>query len=329
MAAPMVKRSSLIINNIFSNYIRKNISKCKRSISFSRVNGGENTSQTHFGYENIPEDEKEERVYKVFENVATKYDLMNDAMSAGIHRLWKDYFISKMAPTPGTQLVDVAGGTGDIAFRFLNYVRNEDSESYNNQDRQSDVETPPELRSISESDEISESGESKTEKAKSFVTICDINQAMLDVGKSKAENLGFSSETCFIQGNAENLPLESNKYDVYTIAYGIRNCTHIDKVLQEAYRVLKPGGRFMCLEFSHVTNPLIQQLYDSYSFQVIPVMGQVLAQDWKSYQYLVESIRQFPKQEEFVEMIRNAGFKMAKYENITFGVTAIHSGFKI
>ncbi|ESO95311.1 hypothetical protein LOTGIDRAFT_178337 [Lottia gigantea] len=246
--------------------------------------------QTHFGYQTVPEDEKEEKVYEVFENVASKYDLMNDAMSAGVHRLWKDHFIHRMAPVKGTSLIDVAGGTGDIAFRFLNSIN---------------------------------------QQIKPLVTVCDINQAMLDVGKSRSESLGYLSDVNFIKGNAECLPIENDQFDVFTIAYGIRNCTHIDKVIQEAYRVLKPGGRFMCLEFSDVKNPIIRQLYDSYSFQVIPVMGQVLASDWKSYQYLVESIRQFPNQEDFKQMIKEAGFKMVKYENLTFGVSAIHSGFKL
>jgi len=260
--------------------------------------------KTHFGFETVTEKEKEEKVYEVFHNVAQKYDLMNDVMSCGIHRLWKDHFIGRMAPVPGTRLIDVAGGTGDIAFRFIDYIRNQSS-----------------LQQVSPS----------VSPRQSHVTVCDINQAMLDVGKQKAAARGLdkTGSMSWVLGNAEELPVEDESYDVYTVAFGIRNMTHIDTVLSEAYRVLRPGGRFMCLEFSEVTNPLLRRAYDAYSFQVLPVMGQVVAGDWKSYQYLVESIRQFPVQEDFKEMIEDANFCNVTYENLLFGVAAIHSGFKL
>uniref|UniRef100_A0A8D2I0W2 2-methoxy-6-polyprenyl-1,4-benzoquinol methylase, mitochondrial n=1 Tax=Urocitellus parryii TaxID=9999 RepID=A0A8D2I0W2_UROPR len=203
--------------------------------------------ETHFGFETVSEEEKGGKVYQVFESVAKKYDVMNDMMSLGIHRVWKDLLLRKMHPLPGTQLLDVAGGTG----------------------------------------------------------------------------------LAWVLGDAEELPFDDDKFDVYTIAFGIRNVTHIDQALQEAHRVLKPGGRFLCLEFSQVNNPLISRLYDLYSFQVIPVLGEVVAGDWKSYQYLVESIRKFPSQEEFKEMIEDAGFQKVTYESLTSGIVAIHSGFKL
>uniref|UniRef100_A0A8D2B1I6 2-methoxy-6-polyprenyl-1,4-benzoquinol methylase, mitochondrial n=1 Tax=Sciurus vulgaris TaxID=55149 RepID=A0A8D2B1I6_SCIVU len=204
-------------------------------------------TETHFGFETVSEEEKGGKVYQVFESVAKKYDVMNDMMSLGIHRVWKDLLLRKMHPLPGTQLLDVAGGTG----------------------------------------------------------------------------------LAWVLGDAEELPFDDDKFDVYTIAFGIRNVTHIDRALQEAHRVLKPGGRFLCLEFSQVNNPLISRLYDLYSFQVIPVLGEVVAGDWKSYQYLVESIRKFPSQEAFKEMIEDAGFQKVTYESLTSGIVAIHSGFKL
>ncbi|XP_063628410.1 2-methoxy-6-polyprenyl-1,4-benzoquinol methylase, mitochondrial isoform X2 [Cydia splendana] len=266
-----------------------------------KVNESEKSKQTHFGFETVDEKEKWKKVHNVFETVAEKYDVMNDAMSLGIHRLWKDIFMQRLAPTHGTKLLDVAGGTGDITFRYINYLKN--------------LGPAPEGR-------------------RSAVTVCDINQAMLDVGKLRAQKLGYTAESCgvdidWVCGDAEKLPHADDSYTAYTIAFGIRNCTHIDKVLEEAYRVLAPGGRFMCLEFSHLPNETLQWAYDQYSFQVIPVLGQLIAGQWKPYQYLVESIRQFPNQEKFKSMIEDAGFRQVTYENLTFGVTAIHSGFKI
>ncbi|XP_063989249.1 2-methoxy-6-polyprenyl-1,4-benzoquinol methylase, mitochondrial [Diachasmimorpha longicaudata] len=254
---------------------------------------------THFGFETVKESEKEKKVHTVFEEVASSYDKMNDAMSLGIHRIWKDIFIQELAPTHGSKLLDMAGGTGDITFRYLHYLDNR--------------KNPKGL--------------------KSHVTVSDINQNMLDVGKSRAERQGYTSEKgydiAWVQADAEQLPFDDESYAAYTIAFGIRNCTRIDKVIEEAYRVLQPGGRFMCLEFSHLTNNTLQWAYDQYSFQMIPVMGMLLAGKWQPYQYLVESIRRFPKQEDFKGMIEDAGFRHVTYRNLTFGVVAIHSGFKI
>ncbi|XP_026198567.1 2-methoxy-6-polyprenyl-1,4-benzoquinol methylase, mitochondrial [Anabas testudineus] len=277
---------------------------------------------THFGYETVSEAEKAKRVYKVFENVAQKYDVMNDAMSLGIHRLWKDKLLHAMHPQPGARLLDVAGGTGDIAFRFLDYIRFQ-------QDRQKRRATrsmqTPSWQDIS----INYSTEDDNEPRESSAVVCDINKEMLKVGKQKAESMGVSSGLSWVVGDAEELPFDDDQFDIYTIAFGIRNVTHIDQALQEALRVLKPGGRFMCLEFSKVTNPVLARLYDAYSFQMIPVLGEVIAGDWKSYQYLVESIRKFPDQEEFKHMIEDTGFYCVHYHNFTGGVVALHSGFKL
>lgn len=251
--------------------------------------------QTHFGFKSVREDVKKEKVLDVFHSVADKYDLMNDAMSWGVHRVWKDYFMSQLDPGPGTKLLDVAGGTGDIAFRFLDKVG----------------------RNLAEDEEGAN------------VVVCDINKSMLQVGESRALSLGYHSGISWVEGDAQCLPFPDSSFDCYTIAFGIRNVVRVEEALSEAYRVLKPGGRFMCLEFSAVTTPGLDSLYDLYSFQVIPPMGKVLTGDWDSYQYLVESIRQFPDQETFADMIRTAGFRFVGYENLTFGVAAIHSGFKL
>ncbi|KAK7811827.1 hypothetical protein U0070_016899 [Myodes glareolus] len=271
-------------------------------------------AETHFGFETVSEEEKGGKVYQVFESVAKKYDLMNDMMSLGIHRAWKDLLIRKMHPLPGTQLLDVAGGTGDIAFRFLRYVQAQHQRKQRRQLRAQQNLSWEEIAKKYQNEEDPLGG--------SLVTVCDINREMLKVGKQKAVDQGHRAD-------AEELPFDDDKFDVYTIAFGIRNVTHIDRALQEAHRVLKPGGRFLCLEFSQVNDPLISRLYDLYSFQVIPVIGEVIAGDWKSYQYLVESIRKFPNQEEFKEMIEDAGFQKVTYESLTTGIVAIHSGFKL
>ncbi|KAH8368374.1 hypothetical protein KR084_010465 [Drosophila pseudotakahashii] len=267
--------------------------------------GAESTSgseqTTHFGFQTVRESEKEQKVHEVFEQVANSYDMMNDAMSLGIHRVWKDVFVERLGPTHGMRLLDMAGGTGDISFRYLRYLANQPN---------------PQQRG-------------------SHVTVSDINQHMLDVGEERAKRLGLTTDqlaNCTVAwqcADAEKLPFQDESFSAYTIAFGIRNCTHVDKVLAEAYRVLQPGGRFMCLEFSHLTNETMQWLYDQYSFQVIPPMGQLLAGQWQAYQYLVESIRRFPKQEQFKRMIEQAGFDQVSYENLTFGVVSIHSGFKL
>ncbi|EYC37719.1 hypothetical protein Y032_0770g2216 [Ancylostoma ceylanicum] len=243
---------------------------------------------THFGNEQVDEAEKEKRVHHVFANVANKYDMMNDAMSLGIHRLWKDYYVGGLPLGPNSKVIDVAGGTGDIAFRLQKRI-----------------------------------------SAGGKVTVVDINQNMLDVGQERAKNdpQVDTSKLEWVCANAEQLPFEENSFDAYTISFGIRNCTHVDQVVREAFRVLKPGGLLAVLEFSAI-NPLLRPLYDAYSFNVIPVMGQVLAGDYDSYKYLVESIRKFPNQEDFAAMIRFTGFDMVRYENLTFGICAIHRGTK-
>ncbi|XP_032899553.1 2-methoxy-6-polyprenyl-1,4-benzoquinol methylase, mitochondrial [Amblyraja radiata] len=285
--------------------------------------GNAEQKETHFGFETVAESEKAERVYKVFENVAEKYDVMNDAMSFGIHRLWKDSLLHTMNPLPGTKLLDVAGGTGDIAFRFMDYVKSQQER----QNRQAmKLYQSPSWQQIN--DAYEQQMESNSD-LQSMAVICDVNKEMLKVGKKKAERLNYTEGLSWVVGNAEELPFDDDKFDVYTIAFGIRNVTHIDHVLQEAYRVLKPGGRFLCLEFSKVQNPIVSRLYNLYSFQVIPVLGEVIAADWKSYQYLVESIQRFPDQEEFKAMIEDAGFYKVEYKNLTMGIVAVHSGFKL
>ncbi|KAI8894597.1 UbiE/COQ5 methyltransferase [Globomyces pollinis-pini] len=252
--------------------------------------------KTHFGFQEVNEDEKESLVRQVFKSVANNYDTMNDLMSVGVHRLWKDELISQISPSHNTKLLDVAGGTGDIAFRFMESVKKQYG---------SEME--------------------------SSVRIIDINPDMLNVGRERQKQFGYKAIE-FEEGNAENLnTVEDESIDVYTIAFGIRNCTHIDRVISEAYRVLKPGGRFTCLEFSHVENPLIRSVYDLHSFYAIPAIGGLVANDRDSYQYLVESIRKFPTQQNFANMIRDAGFRTVGdgYENLTFGVAAIHTGYKV
>jgi len=254
---------------------------------------------THFGYEQVEESEKVNKVYEVFESVAKSYDVMNDAMSFGTHRLWKTKFVEQLNIRPRMKVLDMAGGTGDIAFKMFDSFAARHPENSVPKERYPDI------------------------------VISDINQNMLDVGKERAAKLGIDQLFSWVQADAEELPFEDESFDVYTIAFGIRNVTHIDKVLDEAFRVLKIGGRFSCLEFSHVENAIMSDLYDGYSFEAIPVMGEVLANDWNSYQYLVESIRKFPTQGEFADMIYDAGFSNVRYENMTFGIVAVHDGFKI
>ena len=247
-----------------------------------------------FGYRTVAEHEKSDLVRGVFDSVAPRYDLMNDLMSGGVHRLWKSAMIGWLAPRPSMRLLDVAGGTGDIAFRFL--------------------------------DRLSAAAD---DTAAAPVTVCDLSGEMLDVGKRRAHARGYGDRIRWICGDAEDLPLPDHSADAYTIAFGIRNMTHIDRVLAEAWRVLAPGGRFLCLEFSTVATPGLHQLYDSYSFRVIPALGKLVAGDRDSYQYLVESIRRFPPQDRFAEMIREAGFDNVKYRNLSAGVAALHSGWKL
>ncbi|XP_072520919.1 2-methoxy-6-polyprenyl-1,4-benzoquinol methylase, mitochondrial [Salminus brasiliensis] len=323
----------------FRELTRKIVKQTSRNVTFGWRNRGRNSlfntqvsvcrfcsggvegKETHFGFETVPEGEKAERVYKVFESVAQKYDVMNDAMSLGIHRLWKDALLHLMNPQPGLRLLDTAGGTGDISFRFLEYSRSV---------RQRQLRQRARANQTPSWQEISTSyGTEKAEPVESWAVVCDINKEMLKVGKERAENAGIIKGLSWVVGDAEELPFDDDQFDVYAIAFGIRNVTHIEQALQEALRVLKPGGRFLCLEFSKVSNPVLSRLYDAYSFQMIPVLGEVIAGDWKSYQYLVESIRRFPDQETFKEMIEEAGFFRVQYTNLTGGVVAIHSGFKL
>lgn len=237
-----------------------------------------------FGYEEVTPEEKTERVGAVFSSVAKNYDRMNDAMSVGMHRLWKDRFVRRVKPREGETILDMAGGTGDIAFRMARHG--------------------------------------------AAITVSDINQDMLDVGIERAEKQGIAGLTWSRQ-NAEELTFEDRAFNAYTIAFGIRNVTRIDKALAEAHRVLKPGGRFFVLEFSTTEWPGFAEVYDLYSHKVVPQLGQMIAGDADSYRYLIESIRRFPKMREFEGMIRAAGFRHTKVEPILGGVVAIHSGWKI
>ena len=242
---------------------------------------------THFGFRDVPEDDKAGLVHEVFTSVASKYDLMNDLMSMGIHRIWKDAMMDWLAPRAGQRLLDVAGGTGDVAFRFL------------------------------------------TRAPQASAVVCDMTEPMLIAGRQRAEADAMADRLEWVVGDAMALPFEDNSFDVYTISFGIRNVTRIPDALAEAYRVLRPGGRLMVLEFSQIPVPLMQKAYDLYSFNIIPPMGQMVTGDRDSYQYLVESIRKFPDQNTFASMIRAAGFDQVKYRNLTMGIAALHSGWKI
>ncbi len=244
--------------------------------------------ETHFGYQTIAEDEKAQKVEGVFTSVASKYDIMNDVMSMGIHRAWKNEFINWLDPRPQQKLLDVAGGTGDIAFRFL-----------------------------------------KKAGPTAHATICDMTEAMLIEGQNRPEGKAMASQLNWVVGDAMALPFENNAFDRYTISFGIRNVTRIEDAIKEAYRVLDFGGRMMILEFSQLPDETMQKLYDFYSFNFIPTMGQIIANDRASYQYLVESIRRHPPQEKLAQMMRQAGFENVTYRNLTFGVCAIHSGWKL
>ena len=246
---------------------------------------------TSFGFEDVAPDAKQARVNDVFTKVAERYDLMNDLMSGGLHRLWKADFVNWLAPPRSTQpfaLLDVAGGTGDIALRVCN-----------------------------------KGGAGTT------AVLCDINPEMLAVGRKRVAAAGLNDRISLSVGNAEQLPFPDASFDAYTIAFGIRNVTHIDRALSEAYRVLRPGGRFLCLEFSEVQIPLLDRLYDFHSFQVIPQLGKLTTGAAEPYQYLVESIRNFPDQDRFKNMIGDAGFAQTSYRNLTGGIAAMHSGWRI
>ncbi len=242
---------------------------------------------THFGSQTVLESEKAGKVRSLFGDVASKYDIMNDAMSMGIHRIWKDAMMDWLAPRPGQKLLDVAGGTGDISFRFLKRA------------------------------------------GSGHATVLDLTEPMLVEGRKRAEAAQMADSLDWIVGDAMALPFEDNSFDVYTISFGIRNVTRPQEALNEAFRVLRPGGRLMVLEFSQIPNDLMQKIYDLYSFNIIPQLGQVIAGDRDSYQYLVESIRNFPDQETFLGMVKTAGFDNAKYRNLSMGIACLHSGWKL
>jgi demethylmenaquinone methyltransferase/2-methoxy-6-polyprenyl-1,4-benzoquinol methylase len=246
---------------------------------------------THFGFRDVPLDEKQTLVNDVFHSVARRYDLMNDLMSAGLHRAWKDIMVTRLNPPKNDRpyaLLDVAGGTGDIAFRAA-----------------------------------------QASGAGFRATVCDINTDMLEVGRDRAAKRHLDDRVSFVEGNAEALAFPDRSFDGYTIAFGIRNVPRIDVALKEACRVLRPGGRFLCLEFSSVDVPGLDRLYDLFSFRVIPELGRAVTGDAESYRYLVESIRKFPKPAAFADLIRAAGFSRVSWQTLSGGIVALHSGWRL
>ncbi|MFZ9469738.1 MAG: bifunctional demethylmenaquinone methyltransferase/2-methoxy-6-polyprenyl-1,4-benzoquinol methylase UbiE [Rickettsiales bacterium] len=247
-------------------------------------------NKTHFGFKEVNISQKANLVGQIFSNVAQKYDLMNDVMSIGTHRLWKNSMIKHLDFFDNMKIIDVAGGTGDIAFKIAK-IANEKSLNYQ-------------------------------------IDLVDINPQMLEVGKSRAIDKNLFNNLKFTVADGENLPFVDETFDYFTIAFGIRNFTNVEKGVEEAFRVLKKGGKFICLEFSKVEDLLLQKIYDNYSFKIIPKMGEFILKDGESYQYLVESIRKFPDQKTFKKIIEKQGFSDVKYQNLTFGVCAIHYAIK-
>jgi len=250
------------------------------------------SGQASFGDRDVPVADKAGLVRQVFDSVAPRYDLMNDLMSVGVHRLWKNALVDVLHPRPGERFLDVAGGTGDIAFRILR-------------------------RKI-------EGGDDRPD-----VTVCDVNPAMLAVGRDRAADRGLLKGLTWTTGDAENLPFPDRSFDGYTIAFGLRNVTDIDQALGEAHRVLKPGGRFYCLEFSKVKSAPLGRVYDAYSSRALPLLGRIVAKDAESYRYLHESIRRFPAQRELAERMRRAGFANVAWRDMTLGVVALHGGWRV
>ena len=242
---------------------------------------------THFGYEEVPVSDKVNKVADVFHSVADKYDLMNDLMSAGVHRLWKRYTVEKSGAKKGDTILDLAGGTGDLAAKFTRIVGKD-----------------------------------------GMVTLSDINGSMLENGRDRLTNMGIAGNIEYVQANAEALPFDDNKYDIVTMAFGLRNVTDKDAALRSIYRVLKPGGKLMVLEFSKPVIPGLGTIYDQYSFKLLPLIGKVVANDEDSYRYLAESIRMHPDQETLKGMFDAAGFERTSYHNMTGGVVALHIGYK-
>ena len=253
----------------------------------------DNSNKTHCGFKTVDRDQKSSLVKEIFSGVAKKYDIMNDLMSAGVHRIWKNKMVEEISFNNGdeiTKCIDVAGGTGDVAFRIAK--------------------------------------KAQEKSAKCEIDVVDINQEMLDVGKERAIDKNLFSNLNFTCCDCEKLSFEDNCFDYFTIAFGIRNYTNIDQGLKEANRVLKKGGKFICLEFSKVNDYFLQKIYDAYSFNVIPKIGEIVTKDRDSYQYLVESIRKFPSQDKFKKMIEDEGFEAVSYQNLSFGAAAIHVGIK-
>ncbi|HVJ33843.1 MAG TPA: class I SAM-dependent methyltransferase [Terriglobia bacterium] len=249
--------------------------------------GAQPTGEAWFGFERVTARRKTELVRGVFDSVAGKYDLMNDLMSGGVHRLWKSAMIDWLAPRTGQRFIDVGGGTGDIACRILDRAPG------------------------------------------SHVTVCDLTPAMLEVGRDRALDQGRLEGLSWVSGNAEHLPAPDMTFDAYTIAFCLRNVGDRVQALRDAYRVLKPGGRFLCLEFSHVALPPLAKLYDLYSFKLLPWLGARIAGDRDSYQYLVESIRRFPTQDTLAGEMAEVGFRQVKYRNLSGGIAALHSGWRV
>nr|WP_286235852.1 bifunctional demethylmenaquinone methyltransferase/2-methoxy-6-polyprenyl-1,4-benzoquinol methylase UbiE [Thalassotalea sediminis] len=246
-----------------------------------------NASTTHFGYKTVDTTEKESKVAGVFHSVAQQYDIMNDLMSFGIHRLWKRFTIDASGVRPGNKVLDLAGGTGDLTAKFSKLVGREGR-----------------------------------------VVLADINSSMLNVGRDKLRDRGLVQNIEYVQANAEYLPFEDNTFDIITIAFGLRNVTNKARALRSMYRVLKPGGRLLVLEFSKPEHEIINKAYDFYSFSILPKMGELVAKDGDSYQYLAESIRMHPDQETLKSMMEEAGFEQTSYKNLTDGIVALHKGFK-
>ncbi|TLU65260.1 bifunctional demethylmenaquinone methyltransferase/2-methoxy-6-polyprenyl-1,4-benzoquinol methylase UbiE [Thalassotalea litorea] len=244
-------------------------------------------STTDFGYKQVKTEEKEQMVAGVFHSVAQQYDIMNDLMSFGIHRLWKRFTIDASGARPGNKILDLAGGTGDLTAKF-----------------------------------------SKIVGSQGQVVLADINSSMLNVGRDKLRDLGVVGNVDYVQANAQALPFEENTFDIVTIAFGLRNVTDKDEALRSIYRVLKPGGRLLVLEFSTPEHELLNKIYDFYSFNILPKMGDIVAKDGDSYEYLAESIRMHPDQDTLKAMMENAGFDQTSYHNLTGGIVALHKGFK-
>lgn len=253
----------------------------------SHEQADKNEKTTHFGYQTVDKDNKASMVADVFHSVAAQYDVMNDLMSFGIHRLWKRFTIDASGVRPGNKVLDLAGGTGDLTAKFSQIVGKDGK-----------------------------------------VILADINSSMLNVGRDKLRDRGLVQNIEYVQANAEALPFEDNSFDIITIAFGLRNVTDKDAALRSMYRVLKPGGRLLVLEFSKPEHEILNKAYDFYSFNILPKMGELVAQDGDSYQYLAESIRMHPDQQTLEQMMQNAGFEQTTYKNLTGGIVALHKGYK-